>query len=325
MATDTPAVPDDADHPVLDSDLAAAISDWLNQLELERGHATATCAAYARDVHQFLLILKTRTGRPPRLDDLAALSVRDIRAFMARRRQQGVSGRSLARTLSALRTFYRWLESENILTNPAIRQVTMPKVPHSVPKPLTVQDAAKTMGQTETDPSKAAVKDWVDKRDTAVLLLLYGAGLRVSEALGLTREDVTAAEHGVLRIIGKGNKERAVPVLPIIWDAILAYLSVCPFDVDAGEPIFRGEKGRPLSARVVQLKMQRTREMLGLPDTATPHALRHSFATHLLSSGADLRQIQELLGHASLSTTQVYTEVDRDHLLNVYDAAHPRA
>jgi len=304
-----------------DRDLMSAVAKWLTHLALERGHAATTCAAYERDVFQFLRVLKSRQGQTPRLNDLETLSVRDIRAFMARRRQQGVSGRSLARTLSALRTFYRWLESENIMTNPAIRHVTMPKIPHSVPKPLTVEDAAKTMGQLPVDRPK----DWIDKRDTAVLLLLYGAGLRISEALGLTHEDVATAKHGVLRIIGKGNKERAVPVLPVITDAIETYLSVCPFEVSQGEAIFRGEKGRALSPRVVQLKMQRLRQQLGLPETATPHALRHSFATHLLSSGADLRQIQELLGHASLSTTQIYTEVDRDHLLSVYDAAHPRA
>ncbi len=311
----------DASLLVGDPELMSAVSDWLTHLELERGHAKTTCASYERDVHQFLLILKSRLGRTPRLKDLEVLSVRDIRAFMARRRQQGVSGRSLARTLSALRTFYRWLESENILTNPAIRHVTMPKIPHSVPKPLTVADAAKTMGQMPSDHPK----NWIDKRDTAVLLLLYGAGLRISEALGLKQEDVATAKHGVLRIVGKGNKERAVPILPVITEAITTYLSACPFEVDQGEPIFRGEKGRALSPRVVQLKMQRLRQQFGLPETATPHALRHSFATHLLSSGADLRQIQELLGHASLSTTQVYTEVDRDHLLSVYDAAHPRA
>ncbi len=312
---------DEAGLVLGDHDLMTALSDWLTHIELERGHAKTTCASYERDVRQFLLVLKSRLGQTPRLKDLEALSVRDIRAFMARRRQQGVSGRSLARTLSALRTFYRWLESENILTNPAIRQVTMPKIPHSVPKPLTVEDAAKTMGHMSDDTAI----DWIEKRDTAVLLLLYGAGLRISEALGLTPEDVASTKHGVLRIIGKGGKERAVPVLPVIADAIATYLRACPFEAVNGAPIFRGEKGRPLSPRVVQLKMQRLRQQFGLPDSATPHALRHSFATHLLSSGADLRQIQELLGHASLSTTQVYTEVDREHLLSVYDAAHPRA
>lgn len=317
----TSIIDDEVDTGFCDPELLSALSQWLTHLELERGHAPTTCASYERDVRQFLSMLKTRLGHRPRLKDLESLSVRDIRAFMARRRQHGVSGRSLARTLSALRTFYRWLETETGLTNPAIRHVTMPKVPHSVPKPLTVSDAAKTMALTPDGPAK----DWISKRDTAVLLLLYGAGLRISEALSLRMEDVLAAKHGVLRIIGKGNKERAVPILPVIVQAITTYLNACPFDMTHGEPIFRGEKGRPLSPRVVQLKMQQLRQQFGLPDTATPHALRHSFATHLLSSGADLRQIQELLGHASLSTTQTYTEVDREHLLSVYDSAHPRA
>lgn len=322
MSADTRnTLPQDGDALPLENDLASAVTAWLAHLELERGHAKTTCASYERDLRQFFGLLKTRLGRAPRLKDLENLSVRDFRAFMARRRQQGISGRSLARTLSALRTFYRWLEADNKLNNPAIRQVTMPKVPHSVPKPLTVEDAAKTMEQDAADNSK----DWVTKRDSAVLLLLYGAGLRISEALGLTPEDVATAQHGALRIIGKGNKERVVPILPVIHEAITSYVSACPYEAQPGEPIFRGEKGRPLSPRVVQLKMQRLRQAFGLRDTATPHALRHSFATHLLSSGADLRQIQELLGHASLSTTQVYTEVDRDHLLSVYDAAHPRA
>lgn len=306
---------------ILEHDLQDALDAWLAHLTLERGHAETTATAYARDVRQFLSCIKRRLRRPVRLADMEAINVRDVRAFMAERRQQGVSGRSLARTLSALRTFYRWLEDTKGLSNPAIRQVTMPKVPHSVPKPLTVDDAAKTVGGVDLD----ATKDWVEKRDTAVLLLLYGAGLRISEALSLTEKDMASAQHGALRIVGKGNKERAVPILPVINDALQAYLRACPFDIAEGEAIFRGEKGGALSPRVVQLKMQRLRQQFGLPETATPHALRHSFATHLLSSGADLRQIQELLGHASLSTTQVYTEVDRDHLLRVYDAAHPRS
>lgn len=307
---------------MFERDLAEAISGWLDHLALERGHAAATTRAYARDVRQFLTALKSRLGRPPRLADLEQVSVRDVRAFMARRRQQGVSGRSLARNISALRTFYKWLEAEHAIANPAIRQVTIPKVPHSVPKPLTVTDAARAV-ESGSEPS---VPDhWTLKRDTAVLLLLYGAGLRIAEALSLTPNDVASAKHGTVRVIGKGSKERVVPILPVIASALSSYIAACPYDVAPDEPVFRGEKGRPLSPRIIQLKMQRLRLALGLPDTATPHALRHSFATHLLSSGADLRQIQELLGHASLSTTQVYTEVDRDHLLTVYDGAHPRA
>lgn len=308
----------ETDNPV-DPALATTLEGWQTHLEVERGLATATTEAYARDLRQFLRARKVRLGRPVRLRDLEDISVRDVRAFMARRRQSGVTGRSLARTMSALRTFYRWLDDQGILTNPAIRQVKLPKVPHSVPKPLTVSDATLTTGDEADDES------WIGLRDRAVLLLLYGAGLRISEALNFTEVEAAAVHRGSVRIQGKGNKERMVPMLPIIADAINAYRAACPHTINDGDKIFRGARGGVLSARIVQLKMQRLREQFGLPDDATPHALRHSFATHLLSSGADLRQIQELLGHASLSTTQVYTEVDREHLLRVYDSAHPRS
>lgn len=321
MANSTQDLAVDPTRDINDGDINHLVLTWLDHLELERGAAEKTRAAYERDLRQFLAFIKSRIGQPPRLKDLETLSVRDVRAFMARRRQHGISGRSIARTLSALRTFYRWLDATHGVANPAIRQVTMPKISHSVPKPLTIEDATRTT----TDGNKEQQSDWLEKRDTAVLLLLYGAGLRVSEALSITPSNLPAIKSGSLRIIGKGQKERVVPILPVIAEAIAAYHAACPYDIQPDENLFRGQKGGPLSPRIVQLKMQRVRETLGLPDTATPHALRHSYATHLLSSGADLRQIQELLGHASLSTTQVYTEVDREHLLRVYDSAHPRA
>ena len=196
----------------------------------------------------------------------------------------------------------------------------MPKVPHGIPKPLTVAKAAAVV-----DGGAAAKLDWVAARDTAVLLLLYGSGLRISEALGLLRKDAPLDGRDVLRIVGKGGKERLVPVLPVTQAAVARYIALCPYLLEPDGPLFLGAKGGRLSPRIVQLLMERLRVELGLPDTATPHALRHSFATHLLSAGADLRQIQELLGHASLSTTQLYTEVDRARLLAVYDKAHPRA
>lgn len=303
-----------------DQALLGAMHSWFAELELERGASQHTIKAYERDLRQFLLFLKHRLRRAASLEDIEALNVRDFRAFMAERRRLGISSRSLARTVSALRVFYRWMEANNILRNPAIRQLTMPKISHSVPKPLTVANAAAAI-----EKAGANTTDWIERRDQAVLLLLYGAGLRISEALSLTPRQTAELQSGALRIVGKGGKERVVPVLPVIEQAIAAYQDACPFEVAADEPMFRGEKGGPVSPRIIQLKMQRLRQALGLPDTATPHALRHSFATHLLSSGADLRQIQELLGHASLSTTQVYTEVDRDRLLSVYEAAHPRA
>jgi integrase/recombinase XerC len=193
-------------------------------------------------------------------------------------------------------------------------------VPHGVPKPLTVANAAKVVAEANTDAS-----DWMAARDTAVLLLLYGSGLRISEALGLLVKDAPTPDRDVLRVIGKGAKERAVPVIPVTITAIADYMRLCPFPLDSHDILFRGAKGGPLSPRIIQLAMERMRVRLKLPASATPHALRHSFATHLLSAGADLRQIQELLGHASLSTTQLYTEVDRERLLAMYDRAHPRS
>jgi integrase/recombinase XerC len=237
---------------------------------------------------------------------------------MAARRREGTTGRSLARAMSALRTFFRWLENNEAIDVRAAFQVGSPRVPHSVPKPLTIEKARAVV-------DSGAEPDWIRARDVAVLLLLYGSGLRISEALSLKRADAPTAERDVLRIVGKGGKERIVPVLPVTHEGISRYIALCPYPLEPDERLFVGVKGGPLSPRVVQLAIERARAPLGLPDTATPHALRHSFATHLLSAGADLRQIQELLGHASLSTTQVYTEVDRARLLEVYDAAHPRA
>jgi integrase/recombinase XerC len=222
--------------------------------------------------------------------------------------------------MSGLRAFFRWLEAQELTRNRAVLQVALPKVGRSIPKPLTVEKA-----EAVVDGGPAAELDWIAARDAAVLLLLYGSGLRISEALAIERKNAPTDERDVLRVMGKGGKERLVPVLPITRTAIARYVALCPFLQAPDSPLFLGAKGGRLSPRIVQLAMQRMREALGLPETATPHALRHSFATHLLSAGADLRQIQELLGHASLSTTQVYTEVDRARLLAVYDRAHPRA
>ncbi len=292
---------------------------WLSHLELERGSSPQTLTSYTRDIRQFLEFLAESSGHPPTLDDMAALDIKSIRRFMAARRRQGLAGRSVARTMSALRTFFRWLETEDVMRNRAVYQVAMPKVPHGVPKPLTVEKTAALV-----DGGMPAELDWIAARDTAVLLLLYGCGLRISEALAITLRNAPVEGRDVLRITGKGGKERMVPVLAITQRAVSRYIELCIHPLDPTEPIFRGAKGGPLSPRVIQLAVERRRAGLGLPETATPHALRHSFATHLLSSGADLRQIQELLGHASLSTTQIYTEVDRERLLKVYDAAHPR-
>jgi integrase/recombinase XerC len=309
----------DAELP-LGEDLKSAVEAWLAHLSDERGQSSATCEAYGRDLRQFLAFLKSHLGHPPCLGDLARLDAKTFRAFLASRRKSGVISRSLARSLSAMRTFFRWLEREEALENRAILQVALPKIPHSVPKPLTVEGAASlvvTGAEHQTE--------WVAARDVAVMLLLYGAGLRISEALSLTPRSAPLDGRDVMHIKGKGGKERLVPALAIVSNAIARYMQLCPYPLACNEPLFRGARGGPLSPRLIQLAMGKLRLELGLPDTATPHALRHSFATHLLSAGADLRQIQELLGHASLSTTQVYTEVDRERLLAVYDQAHPRA
>jgi integrase/recombinase XerC len=306
--------------PPFEQDLRNALDAWLAYLAADVGCSLNTLDAYERDVRQLLLWLKTDLGRLPSLGDLGQLDARRFRAFLAARRRASLSSRSVARATSSLRTFFRWLEAEDIASNRALLQIERPKVPHGIPKPLTIEKAAAVVSETP-----AAERDWISARDTAVLLLLYGSGLRISEALGIAVRDAPREGRDVVRVVGKGRKERLVPVLPVAQAAVTRYMEQCPYDLDTDGPLFRGAKGGPLSPRIVQLAVERMRQGLGLPRSATPHALRHSFATHLLSAGADLRQIQELLGHASLSTTQLYTEVDRERLLAVYDQAHPRA
>lgn len=304
----------------LGHDLSDAVASWFAHLRHERDASEHTLAAYHRDLRDFLAWLKARLGHAPCLADLASLDAKAMRAFMTHRRRAGLTSRSLARSLSALRSFARHLEANAAIEARGLFQVRRPRVPHGVPKPLTREKAATLMSEPRTGGA-----DWIAARDTAVLLLLYGSGLRISEALAITPREAPTALRDVLRIRGKGGRERVVPVLPIAVEAVRRYCDLCPYRLAPDEPLFRGAKGGPLSPRLIQLAIARARAALGLPDSATPHALRHSFATHLLAAGADLRQIQELLGHASLSTTQIYAEVDRDHLLRVYQAAHPRA
>ena len=301
-------------------DLADTIETWLRYLDRDRGLSDLTLTAYRRDLSQFTAFLTAHLGHPACLGDLQRIDIRTIRAFMAARRKGGTASRSLARQISALRAFHRYLEREGMIDSRAILAVALPKIPHSVPKPLTIEKALLVVADNPfTDV------DWIAARDVAVLTLLYGSGLRISEALAITPKVAPIGDRDVLRVTGKGDKERLVPVLAVTRQAIARYLQLCPYPLESDEPMFRGAKGGELSPRIIQLLMERLRDTLGLPDTATPHALRHSFATHLLGSGADLRQIQELLGHASLSTTQVYTEVDRARLIEVYDRAHPRS
>ena len=299
-----------------------AVEDWLAYIGTERQLAAKTSEAYERDVSQFLAFLAVHLNRLPDMPQLLALQARDVRAFLAARRGEGVGSRSLSRTLSALRMFYKFLERRGYGKNDAIRAVALPKLPHSVPKPLTAPKATALVDGADIAAPDAP--EWIVARDTAVLALLYGSGLRISEALSLKRKDAPTKGRDMLRVTGKGSKTRVVPVLPIAREAVELYLALCPMGLGSEDPLFVGAHGKQLSPRIIQLRIAKARAVLGLTETATPHALRHSFATHLLGAGADLRSIQELLGHASLSTTQGYTEVDREHLLKTYQSAHPR-
>lgn len=305
----------------VEGDLNSALMEWTRFLQDERDLASKSVESYLRDVRQFIGFIHRSQKQKLSLGLLSNLKTRDFRAFLAYRRDDGISDRSVARGLSALRLFYKYLEQHFQVSNAELHLISSPKLPHSIPKPLPVDKALESLDATEIVRD---VPGWINDRDVAVLLLLYGAGLRISEALNLTRREAPIGTVDILEIVGKGNRERRVPILPIVSEAIETYIANCPFELEDDEALFRGERGGQLSPRIIQLLMARLRQVLHLPDTATPHALRHSFATHLLGTGADLRQIQELLGHASLSTTQIYTEVDRDQLLRIYDAAHPR-
>ena len=282
--------------------------------------AAKTVEAYDRDVRQFVSFLTAHLGGPPRLADVKDLAVTDIRAFLARRRTDGAGPRTISRGIAGLRSLIRFLEKDGSANGAAIRAIRPPRQKKTLPKPLGVVAAINLTAEENSLDDEP----WIGARNAAVFALLYGAGLRISEALGLTRREAPVS-GGTLRIRGKGGKERIVPVLPAIAEAIQAYLRLCPYTPGADGPLFVGTRGGPLNPRIVQRAMVAMRSAFGLPDTATPHALRHSFATHLLANGGDLRSIQELLGHASLSTTQIYTGVDTDRLLAAYRQAHPRA
>ncbi len=294
--------------------------EWLESLASERRLSENTLDAYERDSRQFLTFLTTHLGGPARIADIHTLRPADLRAFLASRRREGSGARSLGRHLAGLRSFLRYLERKGLVNAAAAGAIRAPKQPKSLPKPLTDRQALNLV----TTGAQLQEEPWIAARDAAVLTLLYGCGLRISEALGLKPHDLTPGAT-TLRITGKGGKTRLVPLLLIVFDAVEAYRKLCPYHLEAEKPLFRGARGGPLQPAIVQREMQKLRSAFGLPETATPHALRHSFATHLLAGGGDLRTIQELLGHASLSTTQVYTGVDSSRLLDVYDRAHPRA
>lgn len=299
--------------------LSAIVKDWKEWLRFEKKVSPNTFEAYERDLSEFLSFLSGHLGKSPTLLDLENLKATDFRAFLAYRRSIGISPTSLARNLSSVRSFFKKMEKDQRLHNPYIKTIRSPKKPHRLPRPLAVTDASLLLTSTRENPQEI---NWVSRRDTAVFTLLYGCGLRIDEALSLQYAQRPQGE--TMTILGKGSKERLIPILPIVRSAIEDYVLNCPFTFSDESPLFFGKQGRRLGARQVQLRMQELRRELGFPETATPHALRHSFATHLLSNGGDLRTIQELLGHASLSSTQRYTDLDTEKLLAVYQKSHPK-
>jgi integrase/recombinase XerC len=304
------------------------MAEWLAVLAHERRMSPHTLRAYGDDVARFLSFLKEHHGRAADRDLLARLSPADFRSFITARRNEGLGVRGVKRALAAVRSFFRHLERQVIVSNPAPRTVRTPKLARTLPRPLSEHEAAQTLvvAAENTDAKNANAKNagnWLAARDAALLTLLYGAGLRISEALNLKRGDVPLGEW--LTITGKRKKERVVPVLPAVRERIAEYAERIPFAGARDTPLFLSRRGKAMGAREAQALMQRLRSALGLSERATPHALRHSFATHLLANGGDLRAVQELLGHASLSTTQTYTDVDTKKLMRVYENAHPRA
>jgi integrase/recombinase XerC len=288
--------------------------DWLDALEHERRASPHTLRAYGDDIARFLDFLREHLGGAADARALAKLTAADIRAFIVRRRGEGLGPRGIQRALAAVRGFFRYLAREGIVDNAAPRAVRTPRIARTLPRPLAEEDAARVI-----EEAGANDVEWLAARDTALLTLLYGVGLRISEALSLRRADTPLGE--TLTVLGKGRKQRIVPVLPVVREAVDAYVECVPF---AAGPLFLSRTGKAMSAREAQALMQNLRGRLGLSERATPHALRHSFATHVLAGGGDLRSVQELLGHASLSTTQTYTEIDSKKLLEVYASAHPR-
>lgn len=303
----------------LSTALRDALEAWLAEERALDGASEATIRAYATDLRRFLGFLAEYDGEPAGPARLKRVELRDLRAWMAHERGRGLGPRSLARALSAVKGFFRWFGKREGFEPTAVLTVRAPKFTRKLPRPLAEEAAREVIADLGTTPAAP----WIAARDAAVATLLYGSGLRISEALGLKGRDAPLPE--VLRIRGKGGKERLVPALPVARQAVDAYLDLCPFETTPDAPLFRGARGGALNPRLVARAMEGARTRLGLPASATPHALRHSFATHLLAAGGDLRTIQELLGHASLSTTQAYTAVDTVRLMEIYEAAHPKA
>lgn len=298
-----------------DADLLNLIGKWQKWLAKERMYSPHTLDGYSRDLALFLRDIKdTKTVS---VADLEKLEVRDFRRFLSIRAAQNINKSSLGREISAIKNFFRWLDRNDIVKNPSVAVISSPRQAKTLPKALDVEDSFNVVGEMEN----MAKDKWQGLRDKAVITVLYGCGLRISEALALNFGDINAKSE-YLRVKGKGNKERIVPLIPLIWQQIEAYLAECPYKLNVGDPLFLGARGERVSPRVIQRQIQKVRLYLGLPDTLTPHALRHSFATQLLAEGTDLRSIQELLGHSSLATTQRYTEVQTEMLQKEYAKAH---
>ena len=313
---------DDVSGQQTDPVLSRALNDWLRALRSERRLATATLSAYASDLRLFIAYLCGHVGGQLTLANLADLRAGDLRGFLASRRSKGLSARSMARELAAIRSFIRFLGKAGLADLSGLTIIRAPRLAKTLPRPLPIQASRAIVASDLHEES--STQPWIAARDAAVLSLLYGCGLRISEALSIIGRDEVQISQ-TLRVTGKGSKTRLVPLLPVVREAVASYLALCPYACSPNEPIFRGARGGPLKAKLIQNKVAQLRGALGLNDSATPHALRHSFASHLLQRGGDLRAIQELLGHASLSSTQIYTAIDTGHLLTSYENAHPRA
>lgn len=298
------------------ADLAERLQEWRDWLRSEKNMSRHTIRAYESDLTHFIRFLQDHFGKPPALEDISQLHLRDFRSWLSNKAMGGATNASRARSLSGVKNFLHWMDRQGILHNAAIANVRTPKLAHKLPRPLHENQAFALL-------DAAVAAGWTHLRDRALFMLLYGSGLRIDEALSLNMCDLP--QDGFLRVVGKGRKERQVPVLAVVENTLKTYLEACPFPIDPERAIFLGARGQRLNQGVAQRALRSLRVTLGLPETATPHALRHSFATHLLQNGANLREIQEMLGHASLSTTQRYTEVNAEELMKIYKASHPRS
>ena len=312
--TDAPPIP-----PATAPDLAAIYAEWVTYLSLEKHFSKHTLRAYTSDMEYFFGFLTRHLGKPPSMDDLGDASIRDFRSWLSKKTMEGAGAATRARSLASVRNFLKWLDRNGHLHNPAIASIRTPKMPKKIPRALPPKQAREVVENADSIPKE----NWIGMRDRALFMLLYGCGLRIDEALQLNYG--TRPLNAEVRVMGKGSKERMVPVIPVVEKMLNEYLAVVPFPMEKETPLFLGAKGGRLAQGVAQRELRNLRKAIGLPESVTPHALRHSFATHILVAGANLRTIQELLGHASVSTTQRYTDYDNAQLMEIYMKAHPRA